>query len=434
MKLSELLLDRNLYRDNNQSSQTQDSAFVSLNSSEIEPTPITSGGAAQDINTGNVTIDGAQLTPGTYPVTVLDVSNWGWGQTCAFSSTDSDTVSWGAGVFTSADGNAYNISAGNTGNMSAKTYIYLDLTVSDTVYQTTTTPATAVGVGKVLIAVAENAAVSATFMMSEATQIVGDNIIANTINASKIQAGTVAVDVYLSVGSGNAIFKADTNGIYLGNATFASAPFSANMDGDVVVASLRRKDFHWYTIFESIDGYTKSGGTQSATGSGIDIQTGNTISTACTTTKSIYAGASNQFSWAKRRSLKVCLVYTDSVADQHTSITNGVLTQANPTGIGMGFAMNNGNLLGFNADGVGYTQTSLNTTLVANTVYTLEFVFTPGVDIKYYVNNTLKATVTTRLPAASDSYSGDIFNVYLINDVADNKHLTISYYDLWQAN
>ena len=154
MKLSELYLDRYLYRDNNQDSETKGSAFIAADSSEAEPASIPSGGAAQDINTGNVQIDGAQLEPGTFPQTTLDVSNWGWGQTCVFSSTDLNTVSWGAGTFTSADGTAYSIDAGNTGNMAALTYIYLDLNVSETAYQVTTTSSTSVGVGKVLIAVA----------------------------------------------------------------------------------------------------------------------------------------------------------------------------------------------------------------------------------------------------------------------------------------
>ena len=35
----------------------------------------------------------------------------------------------------------------------------------------------------------------------------------------------------ISIGSGNNIFKADANGIYLGNATFASAPFRVSMTG-----------------------------------------------------------------------------------------------------------------------------------------------------------------------------------------------------------
>ena len=123
MKLADLFLNRFLYRDNKQNSETKDSAFVSADSSEIDPASIPSGGAAQDINTGNVQIDGAQLEPGTYPTTTLDVSNWGWGQTCAFVSATLNTVTWGAGTFTSADGEAYAISAGTTGVMAAKTYI-----------------------------------------------------------------------------------------------------------------------------------------------------------------------------------------------------------------------------------------------------------------------------------------------------------------------
>jgi hypothetical protein len=198
MQLSELLLNRHLYRDSEQDSSTKDSIFQSVNTNPEEPVPLLSGEAAQDINTSNVFMNGGQLEPGTVPQTVLDVSNWGWGQTSAFSSTDSDTVSWGSGTFTSAGGTSYAISAGNTGNMSAKTYIYLDLLTSETVYQVTTTSADSVGTGKVLIAVAQNGASSATYDLSQATQIVGDNILANSINASKIVAGSITTDRLLA--------------------------------------------------------------------------------------------------------------------------------------------------------------------------------------------------------------------------------------------
>jgi hypothetical protein len=201
MKLTELFLNRFLYRDNSQNLETKDSAFVSADSTPATPSSVPSGGAAQDINTGNVTINGGQLTPGTYPQTVLDVSNWGWGQTCAFTSTDLNTVSWGSGTFKSADGTSYSISAENTGNMTAKTYIYLSLLTSSTAYQITTTPATAVGVGKVLIAVANPDTTTATYNLSEATQIVGDNILANTINASKITTGQLVVGTNVGIGT-----------------------------------------------------------------------------------------------------------------------------------------------------------------------------------------------------------------------------------------
>ncbi len=192
MKLSELLLNRYLYKDTSQDSATKDSTSISIDATPEEPPAIASGGAAQDINTSNVTINGSQLTPGTIPQATLDVSNWGWGQTCTFTSASSTTVTWGSGIFTSAGGDSYSISPGTTGVMAAKTYIYLDLNVSDTAYQITTTPANAVGIGKVLVAVAQNGSTNATYNLSEASQIVGDNILANTINASKLTVGQLS--------------------------------------------------------------------------------------------------------------------------------------------------------------------------------------------------------------------------------------------------
>ena len=156
MKLSELFFNRFLYRQSQQTLETQDSVYDASNVIPASVAPVASGGAAQDINTSNVTINGVQLTPGTFPPSLLDVSNFGWGQTCVFTSASATQVNWGAGSFKSANGIVYAISAGNTGAMGAKNYIYLNLNVSSTTYQITTNPALAVGLGKVLIAVAQN--------------------------------------------------------------------------------------------------------------------------------------------------------------------------------------------------------------------------------------------------------------------------------------
>jgi hypothetical protein len=204
MKLTELLLNRWLYKTPLQDITTKDAVYDSSNVVPATVPAVAAGGAAQDINTSNTLINGAQLEPGSIPPATLDVSNWGWGQTSAFSPTSSTQVGWGAGTFTSANGAVYAISSGNTGVMSSKTYIYLDLNVSSTAYQVTTNPSLAVGVGKVLIAVAQNSGSgSATYNLSEATQIVGDNILANSIDASKITTGQLIVGT--NVGQGTAV-------------------------------------------------------------------------------------------------------------------------------------------------------------------------------------------------------------------------------------
>lgn len=116
----------------------------------------------------------------------LDVGNRGWSQTCAFVVDSESQVSWAAGTLTSADGTVFNISAGDTGTMVARTYVYLDVAVSTTEYQTSTDATDAVGVGKVLVAVAEDGSGEATFVLIQLSVITGDQIAANSIEAGKM--------------------------------------------------------------------------------------------------------------------------------------------------------------------------------------------------------------------------------------------------------
>lgn len=144
---------------------------------------------------------GTTYLSGTVWQTNLDVVNNWWTQTCAFSVTDADTIAWWSGSLIASNGTTYSITGGNTGNMVAKTYIYLDTAVSTTAYQTTTTASTAVGAGKVLVAVAQNWSVEATYqimgtwwggMNIDAANIVASSITANEIAASTITTGKIA--------------------------------------------------------------------------------------------------------------------------------------------------------------------------------------------------------------------------------------------------
>lgn len=77
----------------------------------------------------------------------------------------------------------------------------------------------------------------------QVTTIVGNTITTGYVNALNITAlGTVTAGslagVNISIGSGDNIFKADSNGIYLGDSTYADASFRVNMEGDVIASSL----------------------------------------------------------------------------------------------------------------------------------------------------------------------------------------------------
>ena len=137
-----------------------------------------------------------------------DIGIQGWSSDIIFSATDVDTVSWTTGTIKLADGTTYSsISSGNTGNMTALTYIYFD-SASPTALATTTTAANAIGTGKILIAVAQkNTDTGATEAVFQAfggrggqllnaasiaaNSITANEIAANTITAAQIDAGTI---------------------------------------------------------------------------------------------------------------------------------------------------------------------------------------------------------------------------------------------------
>lgn len=152
--------------------------------------------------TGVLTCTGATVAASTISTPTItgiqtgsEIAIQGWQSTLVFSATDADTVAWAGGDLTLLDGTVYSISGGNTGNMSALTYVYLDIATSVTVLQTTTTAATAVGTGKILIAVAQNNASSdATFQVFGGTGgilLKAANIAADTITANEIAANTI---------------------------------------------------------------------------------------------------------------------------------------------------------------------------------------------------------------------------------------------------
>ena len=139
------------------------------------------------------TITGSNIANNTITSGLVNLAVRGWTQTCAFSVSSATKVAWGAGTFTASDGTAYSISAGDTGTMSAKTYIYLDIGASTTAYQHTTTATTAVGDGKVLVAIAQNDTNEATYFLlnNNSYNIDASNIVSGSITSNEIAASTI---------------------------------------------------------------------------------------------------------------------------------------------------------------------------------------------------------------------------------------------------
>lgn len=168
----------------------------------------------------NQGIGGMKLT-----AAMTSLSNNDWQYSGVWSVTDADTIAWGAGTLTTSNGGSYSITGSNTGNMTLKTYVYFDLAVSSTAFQTTTTSATAIGDGKILIAICQNATNEAKFIVvnDNSYNIDAANIVAGSITANEIAASTITA-AKLSVSQLSAI-TADMGAITAGSIVMPSGGF-----------------------------------------------------------------------------------------------------------------------------------------------------------------------------------------------------------------
>jgi len=163
------------------------------------------GANAYVLNTGvakfqNVTLSGSVIVTDFQSGT--DIAIQGWSSTLVFTASNYRTVGWSAGsdeVIKILDGTTYTLTAGNTGSMSAKTYIYLDINTSTTALQFSYTYSNAVGKGKILIGVAQNnsdVTSKAQFQVfgGEGGEMIGvDNIAANSASTNEFVSNTAQI-------------------------------------------------------------------------------------------------------------------------------------------------------------------------------------------------------------------------------------------------
>lgn len=169
-----------------------------------------------DKSAGTCTFGGGGLT---------NLADRAYVSTLVFSATDANTAAWSTGYIKFSNGDVKTISAGNTGNIVATTYVYYDDDVSQTVLQTTTTYSSAIGEKKLLLAIVEIGVTQCAITTSPilGTVISGANIATGTISATKlsvtqldaicVNTGSLTVDETINVGSAGKVIIDGTNEI-----------------------------------------------------------------------------------------------------------------------------------------------------------------------------------------------------------------------------
>lgn len=150
------------------------------------------------LNTGvakfqNIILSSNVIISGIKAGSEIAIQNWS--HNMVFSATDNDTVAWSAGSIKLLDGTIFSITAGNTGDITSITFIYLDVNTSETVLQITTTYSTAIGSNKILVCTCQNVAADkkAIFQVFSGKSLGGssklwtaDDIAANSITANLV--------------------------------------------------------------------------------------------------------------------------------------------------------------------------------------------------------------------------------------------------------
>lgn len=320
---------------------------------------------------GKVKATNYELTGGTISGAIISdfaqgsaLNIQGWTSTLGFQSTDYRTVTWTSGVITLADGTAFSIGTGNTGNMAALTYIYFDKAVSTTALQITTTAATAVGVNKILIAVAQNNSditKKATYQVfggkgGVSPLITADNIAANAITANEIATNTITANqlstALLYAGS----FTLDTAGaIKSGKTGYTDDTNAGFWLGDVGgvkklnIGSSATKYLHYNGTDFSMLGGTITGGI---------IQTGG-----ATGTNTRLNGSNNTLEFLYNNAVKG-YIYADSDGQMLIDADNSIYITADGSGDSIGMWSGTGGTV-IDSDG--------NIALTANDAVGLEF-------------------------------------------------------------
>lgn len=190
------------------------------------------------------------------------------------------------------------------------------------------------------------------------------------------------------------------------------------------VGNFERKDFHWITLFESLDGYFKTG-TPVASASGVYFETTDVVNNIQAISKTLDAFVF-PLSWDKNRRVRT-LVLFENDSEQEINIFCGL---SNPTDNHIGFKVIDDILYG--SVGNGSAETTLELMSIGVDYYSLEVVFTAGVQAEFFVDGVSQGVIDSGLPSGSAD-SDDLIHVTIKTTTTAQRMLDLYFWDLWQS-
>lgn len=258
------------------------------------------------------------------------------------------------------------------------------------------------------------------------TSIIGSTVNTWFVNAlGGINAATVDASISITTPTidGGDIIGSTVN---IPNAT--TPLFSVDIAGNCKVSSLARNDFHWFTVFESIDGYGQgsngAGSSVTVSGGGVDLVTGTTAGNYANIQKYLPGG----FTWDKNRKFKI-LVNFSSQTNQTCFIGTG-FSGANEH-IGFYISGATSVLRATVGDGTYENLETIGNLTAGSLILEAELIV--GVGVNFYKNGVFQLQLTDNLPTG-DGYAAVLLTTNLNTETIAAKSVTLGWLDVWQAN
>ncbi len=196
--------------------------------------------------------------------------------------------------------------------------------------------------------------------------------------------------------------------------------------------SFARSDFHWSTIFESIDGYDVSDTDYVTVGyTGVRLQTSTTTNNKHFLQRQIYFNPVIDWSMSIRVSIGVQPV---DVTNQNIWLGVGDCTGSlpNPTIRHIGFKIINGDIWATVGNGSVETKENL---MSINSMgkYLLTFDYN-GVDVKFYINGEYQTVFTNNLPTGTPNADVVLSACIKITGGTSYKTMFLGFWDYWISN
>ena len=193
-----------------------------------------------------------------------------------------------------------------------------------------------------------------------------------------------------------------------------------------------RDDFHWLTLFESIDGFFKSGTggvniTLDSDGRGVELVNNATLSDEQRLYKNLGAFAPTKLTWDKDRKIKFKVKLEEETAQTAWFVTGSVSVN---TARHFGFVVaTNGVLYGTVANGTSETNAAYGSIGIGQVLLEARYIARDSVE--FFKDGAKLGTITTNLPTGvTDSQFLSWIATITLENVA--KTIQVGFWDFWQ--